>query len=160
MPWWNSETNAKSGLLLALLWGSSPIWWYPQQIMQRRRCIGLLVHPWLMQTADCTEMKRCATSSQAESTLSVGFFVCKTNSLYVVYQSCVLIFLRKGTCGNAENCLKNKQLPSNVENLKWPETHIKRQATRHDYLSGWLGNGNKWREIVCSVEKNILYWAD
>ncbi len=82
----------------------------------------------------------------------VGLFVCKTNSLYVVYQCFVLIFLRKGTCGNAENYLKYKQLPSSVENLKWPETHIKRQATRHDYLSGWLGNRNKWSEekIFCT----------
>ncbi len=34
-----------------------------------------------------------------------------------------------------------------------PETHTKRQATRHDCLSSLLGNGNKLNEKVCSEEK-------
>jgi hypothetical protein len=43
------------------------------------------------------------------------------------------------------------------------ETHIKRQATRHDYLPSLLDDGDKICtviEVVHGEEKNILYWAD
>ncbi len=41
------------------------------------------------------------------------------------------------------------------------ETHIKRQATRHDCLPSLLDYGDKRTEIYVRVrKKNILYWAD
>ncbi len=36
------------------------------------------------------------------------------------------------------------------------ETHIKRQATRHDCLPSLLSDGDKWIEIVYSKENNIF----
>jgi hypothetical protein len=42
-----------------------------------------------------------------------------------------------------------------------PETLIKRQATRYDYLPSLLGDEYKLSEIVCGEEFFfILYWAD
>ncbi len=40
------------------------------------------------------------------------------------------------------------------------ETHIKRQAARHDCLSSLLGDGDKWIEMVYREEKSILYCTD
>jgi hypothetical protein len=38
--------------------------------------------------------------------------------------------------------------PKNKLNVIIPETHIKRQATRHDCLPGFVGDGDKLSEIV------------
>ncbi len=40
-----------------------------------------------------------------------------------------------------------------------PDTHIKRQATRHDCLPRLLGCWDKWK-MVFGEEQNIVYWAD
>ncbi len=36
------------------------------------------------------------------------------------------------------------------------ETLIKRQATQHDCLPCWLGDGDKWSEIVSCEEKSVV----
>ncbi len=47
--------------------------------------------------------------------------------------------------------------------LLLPETHIKRQAIRHDCLPTLPGNGDKRHEIVYGediIRKKYLNWAD
>ncbi len=40
------------------------------------------------------------------------------------------------------------------------ETHVKRQATRHDCLPSLLVDGYERSEIVYDEKKNMFYWAE